>query len=302
MHIVLTGGTGLIGKALGQTLANKNYKIHLLTRKQPDDIPYPCQVFLWPDVHSPLPLGVFPKDEDYAVIHLAGEPVSQWPWTSHLKNKIYNSRIKGTQNLVDTIQQLPQPPSFFISVTAIGIYGEQGSRQMTEGAEILDQNLFLQKVCKEWEKEALKVQNVCRTIILRLGMVLSYEKGFLYEQAKWIKKRVRPLILAQNPCWLSWIALEDLIRMIVWNIENDQNSGIYNAVSPKAVVLNDFYTTLAEQMNIKTLPLPSPLFLMRLIGGEMTKNLLTSCKVFPEKAIKQGFVFKKEELNSALKI
>ena len=109
------------------------------------------------------------------------------------------------------------------------------------------------------------------------------------------------MIFSQRPCWLSWIALEDLVRMIVWAVSHSQVKGVYNAVSPHAVSLSEFYNILARQIQSKSLPLPAPLFLMRLLGGEMIKNLLVSCKAFPEKAIQQGFVFKKADLAATLK-
>lgn len=305
MRIVLTGGTGLIGQTLGQKLTAKNHKIHLLARKPVENAPYPCKIFLWPEAQSPPPSEAFPSNENYGVIHLAGEPVSKWPWTPHLKNKIYSSRVKGAKNLVASIQKLSQPPSrppaFFLSAGAIGIYGEQTNQKVTEGHLIDNQNLFLQKVCQDWEKEALKAHRLCRTVVFRIGIVLSSEKGFLHEQIKWMKRGIRPLILSSQPCYMSWIALEDLVRMILWAVENPQVEGIYNAVSPKALPLKEFYKILSGYIKGKSLPLPCPLFLMRLMGGEMTKNLLISCKAFPEKALKQGFAFKKAELKEALK-
>ena len=178
MTIVLTGGTGLVGRALGQRLSSENYKIRLLARSKPKNIPYPCQLFLWPDFQSLPPAEAFPIKGDYGVIHLAGEPISQWPWTSHLKNKIYDSRVKGAQKLVQTLHKLSHPPSFFFSAGAVGIYGEQGEKRITENDSLPPPRLFLQKVCKNWEAEALKANEFCRTVVFRLGLVMAYEKGF----------------------------------------------------------------------------------------------------------------------------
>ena len=302
MIVVLTGGTGLIGQALGQKLSSKNYKIHLLSRKAQNDISYPCKTFLWPDVKADLPQEAFPKEEDYGVIHLAGEPVSKWPWTKYTKEKIRSSRVEGVKKLVTTVKNLPRPPRFFISASATGIYGEQGDKQLTEASPVVDQNLFLQKVCKEWEEEALNISSICRSLVFRFGIVMSYKKGFLHQQTKWLKKGFLPLVWTQKPLWMSWISLEDLSSILLWAIENKQAKGIYNAVSPKAVLLNEFYKTLSQQTQYKSLKIPFPLFLMKLTGGEMVKNLLVSCKVFPEKALAQGFVFKQEELEEALQL
>ncbi len=300
MTIILTGGTGLVGQALGQKLADKNYRIHLLVRKSGQNISYPCKTFLWPDVQSNIPEEVFPKDENYGIIHLAGEPLFQWPWTKRTKDKIHSSRVEGARKLVTTFKRILHPPQFFISASAIGIYGEQGDKQVTETSPIADQNLFLQKVCRDWEREALKAVSICQTLIFRLGIVLSYEKGFLYEQVKWLKRGFLPRLITQKPNWLSWISLEDLISMLLWAIEN-QRGGIYNAVSPNPVLLRGFYTSLIKRTEHKFVSLPLPLALAKVLGGEMMKNLLASCPVYPERALTQGFVFKEEELEEALK-
>jgi len=299
MTIVLTGGTGLVGQALGQKLSYENYKIHLLKRKNSKDTIYPCSSFLWPEEDSDLPINLWPTDKEYGVIHLAGEPISQWPWTSKIKDKIYNSRIQTTQKLVKNIKKQKHPPSFFIVASAIGIYGEQGNQHITECSPVLDQNLFLQKVCKDWEKETLKI-DFCRTAIIRIGLVMSYKKGFLYEQEKLLKKRIRPFVLSSPTHWLSWIDLEDLVSMILWLVKNTKTQGIYNAVSPNPLPLNEFYYLLAKQVKNKTLPVPLPLFLMKFMGGEMTKNIFNSCKVFPKKSLDEGFSFKIKEMQACL--
>ena len=291
-----------MGQALGQQLSSANYKIHLLTRKAQQKIPYPCKVFSWPDVQTEIPPEAFPKNENYGVIHLLGEPVSQWPWSKHKKEKIYNSRFQGTKNLVETLKKQEPAPQFFLSASAIGIYSEKGNHPITEASPISNQNLFLQTVCKDWEEEALKISSVCRTLIFRLGIVMSYKKGFLYEQTQWLKRGLYPLVISRRPHWLSWIALEDLIRMMVWAVENKSAQGIYNAVSPHPILLKDFYRTLSQKIQSKSLPVPSPLFLMKWAGGEMTKNLLTSCKALPEKALSQGFVFQQSQIETALKV
>ena len=299
MLVVLTGGTGLVGQALIKKLVEKNYVVHLLSRKSQPEDSHSYKTFLWPSVTAELPQAAFPKKTDYGIVYLAGEPVSQWPWTKQVKDKIYSSRVHGTCKLVRTLKKWNQPPQFFLSASAIGIYGEQGNRRLTEISPISKQNLFLQKVCKDWESQALEMTPVCRTLIFRLGTVMSYKKGFLRQQAN---LPLIPRVLSSKPNWLSWISLEDLSSMLLWAIENRQASGVYHAVSPHPVLLQDFYTTLARQIKIKNIcSVPSPLFLMKWAGGEMTKNLLASSRSFPEKALAQGFVFKKAKLAEVLK-
>ena len=294
----MTGGTGLVGQALGEKLSFKNYKIHLLCRKTETAFPYPCKKFSWPDVKLPPPQEAFSEKEDYGIIHLAGEPIAQWPWTKHKKEKIYSSRVEGTKKLVSSLKHLAHPPQFFISASAIGRYGDQGEKELTESSPVTDQNLFLQKVCKDWEEEALKASSLYRTLVFRLGIVISCKKGFLREQ---LRLPLIPLIINKRTNWLSWISLEDLSSMLLWAIENKQTKGIYNAVSPNPVSLKKFYRELAKQTKYKKLKIPTPLFLMKAAGGEMTKNLLASCRAFPEKALSEGFSFKQAELEGVLK-
>ena len=167
----------MVGQALGQKLSSKNYKIHLLNRKL-QNISYPHKQFLWPDVTADLPQEAFPKEESYGVIHLAGESISQWPWTKKVKEKIRLSRVEGAKKLITIMKTLSHPPQFFLSASATGIYGDQGDQPLTETSPIPDQNLFLQKVCKDWEAEALKASSICRTLIFRFGVVMSVKKDF----------------------------------------------------------------------------------------------------------------------------
>ncbi len=298
MTVILTGGTGLIGQALTKKLVKNQYNVHWLSRRLAPSLSSSHKVFLWPDMTKDTPpLEAFPQK--YGLIHLAGEPLFQFPWTRQKKKRFFDSRIKSTQRLVQFISQMAHPPQFFLSASAIGIYGERGDESLTENSPSLTpQKLFLQKVCQSWEEEVLKAKNVCRTLIFRIGVVLSYKKGFLFEQKK---LPFAPAVFSGGrACWLSWIALEDLVDMILWVVEDKQTCGIYNATSPHPVLLKDFYTAMTTQSKSKKISIPIPLFLLRRVGGEMTKNLLVSVKAFPEKALSEGFVFKLAQLEEAL--
>ena len=299
MIIVLTGGTGLIGRALGPKLISKNHKIHLLSRKILKAPPYPCRQFLWPEARAEPPAEAFPKNEDYGALHFLGEPVSRWPWTSARKEKIFSSRVDGSRCLIAALKKQPRAPLFFLSAGATGIYGARGAERLTENSPIPRKNLFLQKVCGSWEEEALKAGAICRTLIFRLGAVLSHKKGFLPAHSR---LPLIPLILSRKASWLSWIAIEDLISLILWAMETETARGIYNAASPHPIPLKSFYSILAGQKKIKALFRPPlPLFLIKNLGGEMTRNLLASCRAFPEKAQKEGFQFKNPDLEAYLK-
>ena len=301
MTVVVTGGTGLVGEALIKKLIQSNYTVHNITRqlKNPETERY--REFSWPESSEEFPIQALSKKSDYGVVNLAGEPISSWPWTRQKKEKIYFSRVNRTQQLVSFFKEYP--PKFFISASAVGIYGERGEQALSEKSNILKQSFFLQKVCLDWEKSALSAHSICRTVIFRLGIILSYKKGFLYEQNKWVSRGIAPFIISLNDNWLSWISIEDLTSLILWAVQERQTRGIYNAVSPQPVTLKQFYFDLKRQNQPKKLPfiyIPSPLFLLKKIGGEMLQNLLISSKVFPTKALSEGFIFKQEDLKTAL--
>ena len=301
MIIVVTGGTGLVGQALIKKLIREKHIVYNLTRKYRNPKSADYREFLWTE-DSEIPMEAFPKKENYGVINLAGEPVSVWPWTKKRKEKIYSSRVNRAQQLVSAFKN--NPPQFFISASAIGVYGEQKDQTITEESAQPRQNFFLQKVCLDWEQAVLKANSISRAVIFRFGIVLSYKKGFLYEQNEWIKKGCLPFVVSLREHWLSWISIEDLTSLILWAVRNENASGIYNAVSPKPVTLKQFYFSLKKQRRAKWIPLiqiPAPLFLLKKIGGEIFQNLLMNSKVLPVKALSEGFVFKQGDLETALK-
>ncbi len=300
MIIVLTGGTGFIGQSLIKKLKDQNHTIHLLIRSPSTKKNYQCKTFLWPNIHSPIPLEAFPIDSKFGVIHLAGEPILQWPWTSHKKRKIYNSRVTGTKKLIETLQNLKNTPQFFFCASAIGIYGRQDSKNITEIFNFQKQDFFLQKVCEDWEREALKLKQKCRVVIFRLGIVLSFQGGFLKEQLRWSKLFV-PFLLYKHKLWISWIHREDLVRLILWAINKKETKGIYNATAPDPFDMNFFLNRLSIYLKKKYLRIPIPLFLMKLFGGELVKNLLISCHVTSEKLTREGFQFKYKNLVEVFK-
>ncbi|MCY4320893.1 MAG: NAD-dependent epimerase/dehydratase family protein, partial [Bdellovibrionaceae bacterium] len=184
MTILITGGTGLLGQYLIKKLLQEKYSVYNITRRSTQSDSDHYKEFVWSEGSDKFPLKALKEVTNYGVIHLAGEPVSSWPWTKKKKEKIYFSRVNRTQQLVSVLKKFP--PQFFISASAVGIYGEQKDIKITEKSSIMDQNFFLQKVCFDWEASALKANSFCRSVIFRLGVVLSYKKAFLHEQYKWI--------------------------------------------------------------------------------------------------------------------
>ena len=366
MLIVLTGGTGLIGKALVQKLTEAGFRVNLLVRspeKARREISRHCGIFLWNALSDLPPKGAFPqKKEDWGVIHLSGENIFRLPWTKAFKKALYRSRVAGTKNLVQTLSRLPFPPDFFLSASAVGIYGENKSAEETESLTPSKQNdetrnrlkgtdgqqqtpkispspqpkapinfpiakqksseqnnkaqqraeenkafkekgssgLFLQKVCRDWEKEALQAGAFSRTVIFRLGYVLSPKGGFLKTQLSLMDRKIYGFLKTKKPFWISWIHEEDVTGLFLWAARSNSVKGIYNAASPGPVTLKDFSLNLCRRRNFKPFLPPVPLSLLKFAGGEAAKNLFISHKVFPKRAESQGYVFQRPEIKGAL--
>ena len=299
MIVILTGGTGFIGQAIAQVLSSEGYSIHLIARKAEKKMPFPCKTFLWPCVNDPFPMEAIPKKTPYLLIHLLGEPIAQWPWTKQLKKRILSSRVLGTKKIVESLLKAENPPQFFLSAGATAYYGNREGETVTEDSCIYeDQNLFLQRVCKEWEAEALKIQTLCRAVVLRFGMVLSPKGAFLKKQSPFLRRSFLPSIRSKKPIWLSWIALEDAQALLKWALQNKQASGIYNAAAPEPIEINDFYSLLSKKFKSRLIPFP--FWFVRLLGGELIKNLFCSLKVIPQKALKEGFIFKYSQFSDYL--
>lgn len=301
MTIIITGATGLIGAALSQHLAEQGYTVHVLSRKPAlakQKLSF-CSSFLWKNASCEPDPQAFPKDSPYGIIHLAGQSLSQWPWTQKRKNEIYNSRILGTQNLKKAISRLQNKPQFFMSASATGIYGDQGSLKINEFFNIPNYNLFLQKVCKDWEEEATSMQSFCPVTILRFGFVLTKKGGFLKQQLLMSRFFV-PLLLWSKPIAISWIHLDDLLRSFVWLIQK-KSQGIYNLSSPQPTTFQQFFNELAKFQNKKYFRIPTSILLINFFMREMANNLLISCSAVSKKLQQEGFVFQYQDIASVFK-
>ena len=299
MIIILTGGTGLIGQVLGKKLSQLGYTLHVLTRSPQKKMSYPCKTFLWDSSETP-PVEAFPNSgENWGVIHLAGESISYWPWTSNRKKRIYESRILGTRNLILFLKESSCLPNFFISASALGIYGSQEGKTVTESSlPPKPPSLFLEKVCKDWEKEVLALEPSCRTIILRFGMVLSLLGGGFLPYLYSAQKRI--YLLSLKSLWINWIHIQDAVGVCVWALKKEDCRGIYNVTSPASVTLNEFSKNLFQALGAKVF-IPVPIFLLKWFGGEMAKNLLANVKACPERLNKENYSFRYPTFKEALK-
>jgi hypothetical protein len=231
------------------------------------------------------------------VINLAGEPIAQKKWTYTQRRRIERSRIDATHSLVQACAKAKPRPKFLINASAVGYYGARGDEIITEEAPPGDD--FLSVLCQNWEAEAKKAEELgLRVVRLRTGVVLGSGGGALAKMAEPFRFFVGgPLGSGQQ--WISWIQLEDLVRLIFEAVNNPLAQGPLNATAPHPVRNKEFTHTLGKVMHRPSW-IPVPGFALKLALGDMADMLLTGQRVVPAAAEKLGFQFRYPDLQQAL--
>lgn len=292
MKILITGGSGLIGKALQASFREKGHEMLLASRGEPK---HENEV-QW-SVEDGFADATRLEGID-AVVHLAGESVSGLRWTDDKKKAIRDSRVLGTRNVVDAISKLKDKPKVFVASSAIGFYGERGDEEVTESSAAGEG--FLAEVSKSWESESRRAEDAgIRTVLLRTGIVLSKEGGALGTMLTPFKFGVGGVV-GSGKQWMSWISLDDHIAILNYVIENENIRGAVNAVSPHPVTNEEFTKTMGEVLYRPTF-IPLPEFAVSMVFGEMGDALLlASTKVMPKRLQDAGFEFTYTELKAAI--
>lgn len=292
MKILMTGATGLVGKELGKRLVFEGHSVVVVTRnaeKARLEIPFLAEYIEADLMREKIPSQRLQGVE--AVIHLAGENVAGGYWTQKMKERILQSRVRGTRHLVES---LPASVKHFISASAIGIYGDRAGEILGEGA--LRGQGFLSDVCEQWEAEALKAQ--ARVVLVRTGVVLAAHGGALQKMLFPFKAGVGSR-LGSGQQWMSWIHLADLVEIFVTALFDDKLSAAINAVSPNPVQNSEFTQALVKTLGRMQGP-PVPQVVLKLGLGEMSQVLLASQRVQPQRLLEAGFQFKYAQLEEAL--
>lgn len=286
MRIAITGGTGFIGRELVRQLKARGDEVRLLSRSRP---PYQ-----WDPLAGPPPREALEGSD--AVVHLAGESVSQY-WTSTAKQRIRESRTKGTQNLVLGLSRMAVPPRVLAAASAVGFYGDRGEEVLDESS--LPGTGFLPEVCQEWEDASNSAARLgVRVVTKRTGVVLHPAGGAL-------AKMLLPFKLGlggpfgSGRQWMPWIHLMDQIGSILYSIDNEVLSGPVNAAAPNPVTNREFVWSLARALHRPAF-LPVPAFALKLVLGEMSQIVLGSQRVLPKALDRAGYQFRFPTLDSAL--
>ena len=293
MNILLTGASGLLGSALSSRLAQHGHRVVPLRRASGGSEAWPT----WNPTAGQIHLE--PAGALEAVVHLAGENIAQ-RWTPAARARIRASRVDATRLLCAALVRLPQPQRVLICASATGFYGDRGE-------EVLDETSvpgrgFLPEVCQAWEAAADAArQRGLRVVHLRLGMVLARHGGALAKMLPAFRCGLSGRLGTGRQFW-SWIALEDLLRVVELALQEDQMDGVVNAVAPEPVTNADFTRALARMLGRPAI-LPLPAFAVRLLFGDMGREvLLASARVRPARLRESSFDFQGPTLEAAFKL
>lgn len=293
--ILVSGARGLVGTALTSAIASKGMNVRRLSRsssKSRDD-----DAVIW-NPESGLLNFVACSGVD-AVVHLAGENIASGRWSAAKKLRIRDSRVTGTHRLCKSLASMPNPPRVLVCASAIGFYGDRGDQLLVEteppGCG------FLPEVCTQWERATQPAVDAgIRVVNLRIGVVLSPEGGALKQMLLPFQFGLGGKVGSGRQYW-SWISLPDLVRSILFAVEEESLTGPVNAVAPDAVTNAEFTGMLGRVLRRPTF-FPLPGFMARLVLGEMADELLlASIRVAPEQLQKHGFEFEHPDLETALR-
>ncbi|MCQ4295201.1 TIGR01777 family oxidoreductase [Pseudomonas stutzeri] len=293
MNILLTGGTGLIGRALCRRWLAEGHRLWVWSRR-PEQVAQICGAGVQ-GVGSLEQLDAVTFD---AVINLAGAPIADRPWTKSRKALLWESRVKLTDQLVAWLAKREQKPALLISGSAVGWYGDGGEHRLTEADQPVSPD-FASQLCSAWEERAMEASVLgMRVVLVRTGLVLAADGGFL--------KRLLPLFklglggrLGDGRQWMPWVHIEDQIALIDFLLRQPTSSGPYNACAPEPVRNIDFTRSLGRCLH-RPAVLPVPAVVLKPMLGELSGLLLGGQHALPQRLQDEGFNFRFRDLDSAL--
>ncbi len=297
MRVIITGGSGLIGRALAGSLAQDGHDVIVLSRSPEavKNLPKGARVEKW-DGQSAQGWGKLADGAD-AIVNLAGATISE-RWSDARKKEIRDSRINAGKAIVEAVKAAQQKPGVVIQSSAVGYYGPRGSEEITE--ESGAGNDFLAAVCKDWEASTAELDTLgVRRVIIRTGVVLDKHGGALPRMVMPVKMFVGGP-LGSGKQYFPWIHLWDEVAAIRWLIDNPKARGVYNLSAPQPLTNNEFTHAIGKVLGRPTF-MPVPAFVMQTLFGEMATLLLDGQREMPMRLVKEGFKFKFTNAETALR-
>jgi len=296
MKILMTGGTGFVGKTLAGRLIQEGHEIAILVRSQSEATGGPAGVKFIdgdPTMSGPWQQGLQEYD---GIINLAGASIFS-RWTEDQKKAIRESRISTTRNIVNAIDAQRNRAVTLISTSAVGYYGFHGDEELTEDSP--PGNDFLAGVAREWEEEALRAREKgARVIITRFGIVLGKNGGALGQMVPLFKSFVGGPI-GSGKQWFSWVHMVDLVNAFVFLLSHPELSGPFNICSPMPVRNKDLARAIGAALHRPSF-MPAPAFMVKLILGEFGSVILKGQKVIPRRLLDSGFSFEYPDIVGAV--
>lgn len=295
MRILIGGGSGNIGRAISDQLQRNGHEVRLLSRT-PGSKEKTISEYHW-DIDRNIidPAALEGVD---SIINLAGAPINQ-KWSPHYKGLIVKSRVESTRLLYDAVRKNSIPLKSFIGTSAVGYYPANVNRLLTEDEKA--GKTFLSEVCDHWERVAHLFENLdIRTVVFRVGVVLSHEGGALSKMAAPIKWGLGSP-LGSGKQMVPWIHIDDLAAMFVTAVENQKLTGTYNATGPKSVTNKELTRTIAKVLRKPLLLPPVPAAALKLMLGEMSEIALSGHNVDSSRIQGTGFEYQHPDLETALK-
>ena len=298
--VLITGGTGLVGKSLTKALIDKEYKVIILTRTTNDKTPSASVSYAaWDVKKKQIDLEAL-QAADY-IIHLAGAGVVEKKWTDAYKKEIVESRTESSRLIFEALKNNTNKVKAIVSASAIGWYGADKDSLIPFTETDASEKSFLGITCRLWEESIEPVEGLGKRLVkLRTGIVLSNDGGALVEFKKPIKLGVAA-ILGSGKQIVSWIQIDDLCNLFIAGIENENLSGSYNAVAPNPVSNKTLTITLAKAMKGKffiTLHVPS--FILKIMMGQRSIEVLKSATVSCKKILDTGFKYNFNKIEEAI--
>ena len=298
--VLLTGGTGLVGKAFTQLLTSKGYQVIILSRSKKEIVTEPNVTYAqWNVATEEIDIEAV-KKADY-IIHLAGAGVMDKKWTEQYKKEIVDSRVKSGALIVNTLKNNEHNVKAIVSASAIGYYGEDKIDNYFFTETDKPAEGFLGSTCQLWEDSIDYANSLgIRVAKMRIGIVLSNNGGALDEFVKPLKFKLAT-ILGKGSQVISWIHIDELCRQFLFAIENEDIKGAYNAVAPNPVTNKNLMLKLARKIAGKFyFPFYIPSFLLKLMMGDRSIEILKSTTVSCKKITDAGFNFLYNEVDEAL--